>query len=313
MQHFGSLSSLSVQNAWLTMGTFDGVHRGHQAIIRQLVAGAHAENAPAVVITFDPHPVAVLRPEKTPRTLTPPDVRAALLGALGVDIVITHPFTHEVAALSARDFLTQLKTHLGFTQFWVGYDFAMGHNREGNIPTLRRLGEQMGYTVHVVEPVAFEGKTVSSSQIRKLIAEGQMEETAELLGRPYSLSGKVIEGAKRGRTIGIPTANLSADDSLAIPARGVYACRVWVNARVVDAVTNIGLRPTFENGPARTSVEAHLLDFSEDLYGQVIQLEFHARLREEQKFSGVEALVAQIRQDIAQARALLGQPSTVSP
>lgn len=305
MQHVGSLEHLSVKNAWLTMGTFDGVHRGHQEIIRQLTAGAHAQNAPAAVLTFDPHPVAVLRPDKAPPLLTSAHERAELFARLGVDIVITHPFNHEVAALSARDFLQKLQTHLGFTQFWVGYDFAMGHNRDGNIPTLRQLGAEMGFHLHVVEPITFDGKTVSSSQIRKLIAAGQMEEVTERLGRPYQLSGIVVEGAKRGRTIGIPTANLAPDPKRAFPARGVYACRTWINASPVLAVTNIGLRPTFENGSAQTSIEAHLLDFSGDLYGQPLTLEFVAHLRDEQKFSGIEALVHQIQQDIVAARQIL--------
>jgi riboflavin kinase/FMN adenylyltransferase len=290
------------------MGTFDGVHRGHQEIIHQLVAGAHAVNVPAVVLTFDPHPVAILRPERAPKMLTSPDKRAELFSDLGIDLAITHPFNPEVAALSAHAFLTQLKNHLGFSQFWVGYDFAMGHNREGDIPTLRRLGKEMGFQLHVIEPIVFEGKTISSSQIRRLVAAGNVEEAGDLLGRPYQLGGTVIEGAKRGRTIGIPTANLVVDEQRAYPARGVYACRAWINQTPVNAVTNIGLRPTFESGIVQTSVEAHLLDFSGDLYGRELELEFFARLRDEQKFSGIEALVAQIQQDIGRARELLGTP-----
>lgn len=305
MQHVGALENLSVEKTWLTMGTFDGVHLGHQAIIRQLVTGAHTENALAAVLTFDPHPVAILRPEKAPPMLTSASERAALFEALGVDLVITHPFNPEVAALTAHAFMTQIKTHLGLSRFWVGYDFAMGHNREGNIPRLQELGQELGYALHVVSPITAGEKTISSSQIRKLIAEGQVTEAATLLGRPYKLAGTVVEGAKRGRTIGIPTANLTAEAGRAIPARGVYACRAWVNGHPVNAVTNIGLRPTFENGPVQTSIEAHLLDFSGDLYGQSLALEFIARLRDEQKFSGIEALVAQIRQDIAMARGLL--------
>ena len=314
MQHVRSLDHVSLEDAWLTIGTFDGVHRGHQEIIHNLTGGAHAAGAPTVVLTFDPHPVAVLRPDKAPLTLTSVDERAALFGQLGVDLVITHPFNRELAALSARDFLTRIKEHLGFTHFWVGYDFAMGHNREGDIPALRQLGKELDYQLHVVEPVNFGGKTVSSSKIRTLLAEGNVQEASDLLGRPYQLAGQVVEGAKRGRTIGIPTANLAVDEQHAVPGRGVYATWALVNPSPyvgagrsrVDAVTNIGLRPTFENGPVRPSVEAHLLDFSGDLYGQVIQLEFITRLREERKFSGVEALVQQIEQDIVEAREILG-------
>ncbi len=314
MKHIRSLEHVALSNAWLTMGTFDGVHRGHQEIIRKLTEGAHAENAPAVVLTFDPHPVAVLRPDKAPPILTSADERAALFGDLGVDYVVTHPFNREVAALSAQEFLSKIKKHLGFTQFWVGYDFAMGHNREGNIPRLRQLGEELGFQLDIVAPIDVGGKTISSSQIRRLIAEGEVQEVRALLGRPFRLGGPVIEGAKRGRTIGIPTANLAVDEHRAVPARGVYVCHAWVapspdagtGLTRVTAVTNIGLRPTFENGPVRTSIEAHLLDFNEDVYGQVIQLDFLIRLREEQKFSGIEALVNQIKQDILRAREVVG-------
>lgn len=310
MQHVGALENFSVNHTWLTMGTFDGVHRGHQKIIQQLVTGAHAENAHAAVLTFDPHPVAVLRPEKAPLLLTSASERAALLETLGVDIVITHPFNPAVAALSARDFLVYLKTHLGFTRFWVGYDFAMGHNRDGNIARLQELEHELGFTLHVVAPITSGEKTISSSQIRKLIAEGRVAEAASLLGRPYKLAGTVVEGAKRGRTIGIPTANLAADAQRACPARGVYACKAWVNGHPVQTVTNIGLRPTFENAPAQISVEAHLLDFSGDLYGQSLELDFVTRLRDEQKFSSIDALVTQIRQDITTARDILAlQPA----
>jgi riboflavin kinase/FMN adenylyltransferase len=258
------------------------------------------------VLTFDPHPVAVLRPDKAPLYLTSVNERAHLFEQLGVDFAITHPFDTEVAALPAKSFLTRLKKHLGFSQFWVGYDFAMGHNRDGDIPALYELEKTFDYTLHVVDPVDLQGTKVSSSQIRALLSEGRVEEAGDLLGRPYQLSGEVIEGAKRGRTIGIPTANLDIDPRRAIPGRGVYACQAMVNHSRVDAVTNIGVRPTFENGPVRISVETHLLDFSGDLYGQVIKLAFLARLREERKFEGVESLVAQIQTDITQAREIFG-------
>ena len=305
MQHVYSLENIQLDNSWLAIGTFDGVHRGHQAIIQELSAGAHAEQVPAVVLTFDPHPVAVLRPDKAPPTLTTAEERAALFRQLGVDIVITHPFNQEVAALPAKTFLSRLKQHLGFTHFWVGYDFAMGHNREGDIPALHQIGEDLGYQLHVVGPVNYSGKIVSSSQIRALLTEGRVQEAGELLGRPYQLSGHVIEGAKRGRTIGIPTANLAIKPGRTIPAQGVYACRAHVNGKGWKAVTNVGLRPTFENVTPTLTVEAHLLDFANDLYGQTMNLDFISRLREEQKFTGVEALVAQIQQDIKRARDLL--------
>lgn len=308
MQHFRSLEKVSLNHAWLTIGVFDGVHRGHQTLIRNLTAGAHADGAPAVVLTFDPHPAAVLRPEQAPPTLTTPEERGALFAALGVDYVITHPFNHQVAALSAKDFLSRLKQHLGFQQFWVGHDFAMGHNREGDIPRLRELSAELGFQLHVVAPVSLDERPVSSSRIRALLAQGEVQQAAEMLGRPYQLIGEVIEGAGRGRTIGVPTANLAIPPNRALPARGVYACRAWVGDSRVEAVTNIGYRPTFDNGPAHPSVETHLLDFSGDLYGQVIRLEFLSRLREERKFPHINALVQQIQNDIVQAREILARP-----
>ena len=305
MQHFQSLENVHLIDAWLTIGAFDGVHRGHQEIIRLLLAGANDVGAPAVVLTFDPHPLAVLRPQKKLSFLTTPKEKASLLGGLGVNIVITHPFNPKVAALSAKDFLIRLKNHLGFRHFWIGHDFAMGHNREGDIPTLRRLGSELGYELNVASPATSEGQTISSSRIRALLAEGKVQEASHLLGRPYQVSGKVIEGVGRGHEIGFPTANLDIPANRVIPQLGVYACRVYVNGRSWEAVTNIGVRPTFETDATVPSVETHILDFSEDVYGDIIQLEFVTHLRGEQRFSNVAALTKQINTDMAQARAIL--------
>jgi len=288
----------------LTVGSFDGVHRGHQAILKKLISGAHAAGVPAVVLTFDPHPVAVLRPDKAPPCLTSPEERAALLGALGVDVVVTHPFDRQVAQQSAREFLERLKTHLGFSRFWVGYDFAMGRNREGDIPALQRLGEEMGFQLQIIEPVEVDGRVISSTRIRTLLAEGRVDEANELLGRPYRLGGPVVEGARRGHTIGIPTANLKIEGRRALPAHGVYVCHAHVNGHTWNAVTNIGVRPTFDQAET-PFVETHLLDFSADVYGKTMQLDFITRLREERKFPHVDALIEQIRTDIKQAREIL--------
>ncbi|MFQ5615398.1 MAG: bifunctional riboflavin kinase/FAD synthetase [Anaerolineales bacterium] len=306
MQHFRSLEKIHLQDAWLTIGSFDGVHRGHQKILQKLTTGARSAGAPVVVLTFDPHPIVVLRPEKPPSFLTTPQEKARLLGKLGVDIVVIHPFDREVASHSARAFLSRLKAHLNFTQFWVGYDFAMGQNREGDIPALRRLGAEMGYELKVISPVEVDGQVISSSQIRALLTGGQVREAFGLLGRPYRVGGMVIEGAKRGHTIGIPTANLDIEASRVVPYRGVYVCQAHVNGQAWDAVANIGIRPTFESDPDIPSVEAHLLDFSgDDLYGKVVQLDFITRLRGEQKFPNVQTLIEQIHTDIARAREIL--------
>ncbi len=306
MQHYRSLRGLHLQGAWLTIGAFDGVHLGHRAIIEPFVAEAHAAGAPAVVLTFYPHPSVVLRRQRKPFYLSTPEEKAELLGALGVDVVITHRFNRQVAALSARAFMERLQTHLGLRMLWVGYDFALGRNREGDIPTLRRLGETLGYQVRVVEAVRLDGEIISSSRIRRLLSEGDVEEAARLLGRPYRVPGKVVRGDGRGRLLGFPTANLKIWARRMVPGPGVYVARALLhNGSVWGAVVNVGVRPTFEVQPKAPQVEAHLLGFQGDLYGQCVRLDFLHRLREERRFESPEALVAQIRQDVARAQELL--------
>ncbi len=304
MHHYRSLNEILLREAWLTIGSFDGVHRGHQEIIRQLTAGAHAHAAPAVVLTFYPHPSMVLRGQNAPFYLTTPEVRAVLMGELGVDVVITHPFDRALSNMLAQDFLALLKSRLGICHLCVGRDFALGRGRQGDAHLLARLGEEMGFTLNVFPPVEISGQIVSSTRIRSLLADGDVTNAAELLGRPYRVSGEVIHGDGRGRKIGIPTANLSFWKEQLLPAVGVYASRLWVDGIAWPAATNIGFRPTFE-GDRRLSVEAHILDFNRDLYGQHVTLDFVARLRGEQKFSGIEALMEQIRQDIVQTRQLV--------
>ncbi len=300
--HLLSIVDAALQNAWLTIGTFDGVHIGHQEIIRGLVAGAHAEGAPAVVLTFHPHPAVVVRGRKGAFYLTLPDERAALLGELGVDVVITQPFDLQVAATSAPGFLQTLKERLGLCQLWVGHDFALGHARSGNVDVLRQLGAQLGYQLHVISPVWFSDQVVSSSQVRALLGAGQVRQASQLLGRPYRLSGQVTHGDKRGRTIGVPTANLDPGDEKLVPGKGVYACLAEIEGRQWPAATNIGVRPTFDGQDPLPYIEAHLLDFSGDLYGKTVQLSFLEHLRDEQRFVDTEALVEQIQQDIQQTR-----------
>jgi riboflavin kinase/FMN adenylyltransferase len=302
MQHYRSLSEVHVKGAWLTIGSFDGVHLGHQEILRQLTRGAHAAGSPAVVLTFYPHPAVVLGKRKRAFYLTTPDEQADLLRELSVDLLITHPFNQDVASLSAQHFLNNLIKHLGLSQLWVGHDFAMGHNREGNVPALKELGELHGFQVHAISPVMVEGEVVSSSRIRTLLAEGSLGQANNLLGRPYRLSGAVVQGQGRGRMLGIPTANLALLDERALLKTGVYVCRVRVMNSWHGAVTNIGVRPTFGTDDETLTVETHLLDYDKDLYGQQISVEFIERLRGEVKFSGPETLVQQIRADIAKAR-----------
>jgi riboflavin kinase/FMN adenylyltransferase len=224
---------------------------------------------------------------------------------LGVDIVITQKFDLTIASLSAEKFITWVKERLDFAHLVVGYDFALGHGREGNVVYLEELGHRLGYTLDVFEPIWSEGEKVSSSQVRMAIQNGEVEKAARLLGRPYSLGGSVIHGDGRGKTIGIPTANLDFWSELVIPKQGVYACLAEVGGQIWKAVTNIGYRPTFYSQTPAPVIETHLLDLNNDIYGKEIKLNFIARLRDEQKFSGVDALVAQIGKDIIKSREIL--------
>ena len=307
MQHYYGLHDVALKNAWVTIGAFDGVHLGHRQIIDQITAEAHAVGAPAVVLTFYPHPSMVLRGPQESFYLTLPDEKAALLSRAGVDAVITYPFDLEVAAVSARDFIKGLKDHLGFKHLWIGHDFALGRGREGNANLLKEIGRDMDFDVRVIEAFQIEGETVSSSRIRKLLEAGQIEQANKLLGRPHYVIGEVVVGNRRGRTIGIPTANLKVDKIRAVPGAGVYACIAEFDGKQFQAVTNVGVRPTFETEPVAPRMEAHLLDFHGDIYGKNIELRFLARLRDEQRFDGVDALVTQIKADIVQARKIFAK------
>jgi riboflavin kinase / FMN adenylyltransferase len=303
MLHLSNISELSLPNCWLTIGVYDGVHAGHQSILQKLVDGAHAENLPAVVLTFHPHPATVLSAQPVP-LLTLPEERAEQFAALGVDFVVTQAFDRPLAATSAEEFMAQLKEHLGLTTLLVGYDFALGRGRAGTPERLAQIGNGMHFRVEVVPAVENAGEVYSSTSIRTALLEGNIQKANQKLGRIYSLRGKVMHGDGRGGKIGIHTANIEPDVQKCVPANGVYACRVRVDDAWHDAVTNIGTRPTFTD--ARTThIEAHLLDFSADLYGQTLEVQFVARLRGEQKFDGLEAILTQIRADIAQARQIL--------
>lgn len=305
MLHFRSLFDAHFRAAWVTIGSFDGVHLGHQAIARNLAAGAHHQGAPAVVLTFEPHPSIVLGKRTDPFYLTTAEQRAELLGDLGIDAVVTHPFTLDLAAKSPREFMEMVHRSLDLRHLWVGYDFALGRKRIGTVQVLSQIGEELGYEVHTTRPVTLDGEVVSSSLVREAVARGDVGQAARLLGRPHFLEGEIIRGQGRGRTIGIPTANLDIAPEVAYPKSGVYACRTVIDGITYGAMTNIGVRPTFEHQPVKPRVETFLLDFSGDLYGKTLRLEFVERIRDEQKFDGFEALVEQIHQDIETGRQIL--------
>lgn len=304
MQHYRSLEDVTLQNSWLTVGVFDGVHRGHQEIIKLLTAGAHATGAPAVVLTFDPHPAKVFGRGDI-KLLTLPDERADLLAAMGVDVVITHPFSRDVANISAHDFMSRIKERLGLEHLVLGYDSALGKNREGNIMRLTEIGRELGYAVQVVSALSDESGVISSTEIRKLISTGNVEEASRLMGRPYSLHGPVIHGDGRGKRINVPTANINYSHEKMIPANGIYACWAHVQGERYQGAVNIGINPTFTPDKQVPNVEVHVLDFDREIYGQDVRLEFVARLRDELKFDSVDALVEQIWKDVAVARELL--------
>lgn len=273
-------------------------------VLQSLVSAARDDGVRAAVLTFFPHPKRVILDLEGRYYITTLEDRVALLAEQGVDLIITHPFNETVRHIRAADFVEQLCQALDMRQLWGG-NFALGYNREGDIPFLRRLGEDKGYTVELVQGmVEYDGELVSSSRVRRSLEEGDMADVRGCLGRPYTLSGVVMQGDQRGRTIGFPTANLAVWDELLLPADGVYAAYAWVGEQRYVAATNVGVRPTV-NGRERT-VEAHLLDFDGDLYGQEIRLAFMQRIRPEMKFAGLDALKAQIEADVAETRRQLG-------
>jgi riboflavin kinase / FMN adenylyltransferase len=305
MQHLRSLDHVQLESSWITIGSFDGVHRGHQALVKNLVDEAHRSGSPAAIITFFPHPAAVLRNISDPYYLSSPDERAELLADLGVDYLITLPFTPELAAVSAKDFMHMLSANLGLRRLWVGSDFALGRNREGDVPRLRQIGETLGFEVQVVNPITENDETISSSLIRTMLRAGRVSEAARLLGRNYAVPGEVIHGDGRGRSLGIPTANLAYWPQRLLPAFGIYANWLCIGSQCFPAVSNVGIRPMYEKPGSEPQVEAHVLDFDQDLYGQEVTLEFVEFIRDEQKFPSVDAMLEQIKLDILWAREVL--------
>jgi riboflavin kinase/FMN adenylyltransferase len=304
MIHVDSLDDIFLDASWLTIGVFDGVHRGHQQVIRELTAGARKAGVPAAVVTFWPHPAAVLGTGHV-RCLTTPDERAELLSALGVDAVITETFDDNLAATSADVFVARLKDRLGFRHLLIGYDFALGKGREGNATRLDEIGRKLGYTVKVVPALGDESGVISSTEIRKLVATGEVAEAASLLGHAYSIRGPVVHGDGRGRDLGFPTANIDYPNEKMLPANGVYACRASVGDRSYLAAVNVGNRPQFHSEVAAPHVEAYLLDCDENLYDRELRLDFVARLRDELKFPSVPDLIQQMRRDVLRTRELL--------
>lgn len=287
----------------LTIGAYDGVHRGHQVLLRQVIARAQETNHLSGLVTFYPHPRAVLHSSKGVQYLTTPGEKAVLLEQLGLDIMVLLAFTPEMAATPAREFMRTLVDRLRMRELWTGEDFALGRHREGDVETLRQLGDEFGYMLHVIPTVRGDSEPISSSGIRDLLNKGAVAEAARLLGRYYSLSGEVVTGMARGRDLGFPTANLAVRAERAIPGDGVYAVFALIGGTRCPAVANIGTRPTF--GEGMRVVEVHLIGERCDLYGQDLTIEFVKRLRSEKQFPSAPELVEQIQKDVREAQVIL--------
>ena len=292
------------RDSTITVGVFDGVHRGHRHLIDQLVREARDDGALAGVVTFKNHPITVLRPGAKVRFLTDLDERVRLLRALGVDFVVPVRFDRELASLSARDFLLRLREKLRMRKLVVGPDFAMGRNRDGTLETLPAMGETVGFAFKSVDLMTDPAGVVKSTTIRNSIIEGDVSRAARLLGRNFTVSGVVAHGEERGRELGFPTANLDIGAGLIFPGDGIYATWAHLDTGSYMAATSIGVRPTFDDGENRT-IEAYLLDFSADIYGRALRLEFVQHLRGEEKFDTVQALLEQMDEDVRRTRDIL--------
>lgn len=289
----------------LTIGVFDGVHLGHKYLISKLIEQAKQRNLLSGVVTFRQHPQEMLFPHTKLPLLTDLTQKTNLLKNEGIETIIPLSFTTELAGLSARQFVSLLKKHLKMRGMVIGPDFALGHNREGNADTLRKLGQEMDFTVTVIPPVMVNGEVVSSTAIRKALADGDMKKALSLIGHPFSLQGHVITGASRGAGLGFPTANLDIDSERALPAEGVYATLSYINGKAYQSVTNIGRRPTFGGG--KRTVEVHILDYHDDIYGQELKVDVVERLRDEIRFKNAEELKKQMANDVKQGKAILNR------
>ena len=293
----------------LTLGVFDGLHIGHQLIMKTVVERARAIGAVPTVITFDPHPRAVLHPESAPPLLQTFDQKVEGFGVLGIEQTIVVRFTKEFSEIGAHDFLREVvKERLHAQEVYLGKGFAFGHDREGNIDLLKRVGKELGFVAGEVPEVSLRNRRVSSSKIRDLLSRGEVNLARRMLGRPYGVEGRVEHGAERGHQLGFPTANLHPQNRV-IPRNGVYVTGTLIDGKWRRSVTNVGVRPTFESA-AEPSVETFVMNWSGDLYGDVVRVRFLHRLRDEQKFSSLDELKRQISKDVARANNYFSRTAT---
>jgi len=287
----------------LAIGNFDGVHAGHQAILRRAIEYARSSGALATAVTFDPHPLKILRPQHAPSLLSTLEQRLEWMEQLGLDAVLILPFTPELAAVPATEFVERmLAGTLRAERIFVGENFRFGHRHAGDVALLESLAHRFGYTVEIMPPVAVDGEVVSSTSVRRAVTEGRMDAAARLLGRPYSLSGRVVAGTGRGRHQVVPTLNLEPEQEV-LPARGVYATETRIAAAWEPSATNVGVRPTFDGGAV--NVESNLLDVTGSVSAEKIEVRFWKWLRAEEKFPSAEALKKQIGEDVQRIRVFL--------
>jgi riboflavin kinase/FMN adenylyltransferase len=293
----------------LALGNFDGLHRGHLKIVERVGRRAAERGGVAVVLTFDPHPTRVVRPDKAPKLLMTKGQKLEALGQAGMDGVAVVRFTHEMSLWAPEEFVQRvLVDWLRVAEVWVGANFLFGHDRAGNFSLLRLLGARHGFRAEKIDPVRYKDFVVSSTRIRRLIAEGRVDEAAALLGRQYSIDGTVVPGDGRGHDLGFPTANLDTPNEM-LPPNGVYATLFLLDGVIHPAITNVGVRPTFGAGSPGVVVETHVFDFDRDLYGRHVRLAFVERMRDERTFDGPAALREQIETDCRHARALFDRLS----
>ena len=297
-------------NSIITLGNFDGLHLGHQELIRMIIQRAKETGAISIVVTFRPHPLKILAPEKCPPLISIYEEKIRLFDKLGIDVLIKIPFTMDFSRMTPRDFVKDILCGmLGAKEIFVGFNYRFGKGREGNIQTLKELGREFGFIVREVGQISLEGEVISSTKIRLLLKDGDVEHATRLLGRPYTISGVVIKGDGRGRKLGFPTANIASKHAI-IPSNGVYAVRLFIRDRFYDGIANIGLRPTFNI--KELAIEVHVFDFSEDIYGEEITVFFIQKLREEKKFRNANTLIQEIKKDVETAKKTLSGNSVIT-
>lgn len=292
-------------NSIITLGNFDGLHLGHQALIKMIIDRARETGAVSLVVTFRPHPLKILAPDKCPPLISIYEEKIKLFEKLGIDVLVKIPFTLDFSSMTPKDFVKNiLYDLLGAKEIFVGSNYRFGKGREGNIRMLKELGEELGFKVREVEQVSLNGEVISSTKIRNLLKDGNVEHAARLLGRDYAITGVVIKGDGRGKGLGFPTANIASKHAI-IPSDGVYAVRLFARDKYYDGVANIGLRPTFEK--KELAIEVHIFDFNEDLYGEEISVFFIKKIREEKRFENIDALIKQINADIGVAKSIVAR------